>query len=282
MVLIGGGTFVPKEPEHPGLLELSRHIPTAFFGTGVGDPALWGTTYMPVWLEVLDNARFIGLRGPLSVERLVEWGVPRSRLEWIGDPALYFATPEHHIRSGSGRLAVNLGVTYENLDGCSEQQLEHVVTSAVTELKARGWHVTLVSAWGPDDVVVDRVAETIHADSIEYWHDDFERALEAVGSFDVVLSEKLHVAVVAACKAVPFVALSYRSKITDFCRSVDWEEFSVGLRNLESSAIVDLIDRLSARRDWYSEKLQESVAQTRARLLAAVPRAAGIASREPA
>ena len=33
-LLVGGGTFAPKEFEHPDLVALSRELPTAFFGTG--------------------------------------------------------------------------------------------------------------------------------------------------------------------------------------------------------------------------------------------------------
>src|SRR5947209_7501866 len=54
-VLVGGGTFVPKAPEHPDLLRLSRALPTAFFGTGIGDPVFWGTKHIPEWIEIVRN-----------------------------------------------------------------------------------------------------------------------------------------------------------------------------------------------------------------------------------
>src|SRR5438067_1994007 len=79
-VLVGGGTLVPKPLEHPSLLDLSRRLPAAFFGTGIGDPLFWGTDHIPQWLEILGNARFVGVRGPLPKERLEEWGFPGDRV----------------------------------------------------------------------------------------------------------------------------------------------------------------------------------------------------------
>ena len=73
-LLIGGGTFVPKFPHHPDLVKLSQQLPTAFFGTGIGDPFFWGTDHIPSWLEILRNSQFIGVRGPLSKRRLEDWG----------------------------------------------------------------------------------------------------------------------------------------------------------------------------------------------------------------
>jgi polysaccharide pyruvyl transferase WcaK-like protein len=270
-VLVGGGTFVPKALEHPDLVALSRRHPTAFFGTGIGDPIFWGTTHIPDWLEVMRNSNFIGVRGPLSKERLEEWGVPAGRVEWIGDPALYFAQPTGARQFGFN-LAVNLGITYNRLYGFDEGRLEEIVICALQDLVRAGWNITLVCAWGADDVVVERIAARVAVRSVEHWHENYQRALDSVGQFDVVLCEKLHVGVVAACRGVPFVALKYRSKVLDFCRSIGWEDFCVGIEDLTPDRLSALVNSLIETRDQNSMRLQKSISETRARLLAAVPR----------
>jgi len=272
-VLVGGGTFVPKALEHPDLVALSRRYPTAFFGTGIGDPVFWGTTHIPDWLEVMRNANFIGVRGPLSKERLEEWGVPASRVEWVGDPALYFAQPTG-ARRFSFNLAVNLGITYNRLYGFNEGRLEETVISALQDLVRAGWNITLVCAWGADDVVAERMAARVAVRSVEHWHENYQRALDSVARFDVVLCEKLHVGVVAACRGVPFVALNYRSKVLDFCRSIGWEDFCVGLEDLTPDRLRALIVSLAETRNEHSMRLQNCVLATRERMVRSARRAA--------
>ena len=99
---------------------------------------------------------------------------------------------------------------------------------------------------------------------------NYQRALESVAQFDVVLCEKLHVGVVAACRGVPFVALKYRSKVLDFCRSIGWEDFCVGLEDLTPDRLSAHVNSLIGTRDQHSTRLQKSVLETRARLVAAV------------
>ncbi len=270
-ILVGGGTFVPKLPEHPDLLRLSARHPTAFFGTGIGDPLFWGRDYIPEWLEIIRHARFIGVRGPLSKERLESWGVPGDRIQWVGDPALYFARRNRSSYHESGEIAVNLGVTYGQLYGFDERQLEETVTRAIQQLVRIGWKVTLVCAWQPDDAVIERITTRTSVACIEHWHDNYGRALESIEKFDIVLSEKLHVAVAAACEGVPFVALCYRSKVLDFCRTIGWDEFCLSTEHLQPDHILELIAVLARARDKYSDRLQERVVKTRQRLLESVP-----------
>jgi polysaccharide pyruvyl transferase WcaK-like protein len=273
VLLIGGGTFVPKALHHPDVVALSERLPTAFFGTGIGDPEIWGRDHIPAWLEVMKNAAFIGVRGPLSVERLRDWGVPADRLEWVGDPALYFAQTRTLPRKEfSGKLAVNLGETYGQLYGNSDAAVERAVTQALERLALWGWDITLISVWGPDDAVLERIAETVPVAGIEHWHDDYAKSLASVGEFDLMLCEKLHAGVVAACRNVPFLALNYRSKVLDFCRSVHWEEFCLSTDGLDPYDIVERLSVLQTARELYVERLQQSVAAVRERLLSGAAR----------
>jgi polysaccharide pyruvyl transferase WcaK-like protein len=270
-VLVGGGTFVPKHPEHPDLLKLSQRLPTAFFGTGIGDPLFWGVDHISDWLEIMKNAQFIGVRGPLSKERLESWGFPGDRIEWVGDVGLYFADEGRNPHRYDGKIGINLGITYGKLYGFDEQELEKTVALALRQLERAGFDITLISAWPPDDDVLDRLRTKVHISEVEYWYDDYARALDSVEKFDMILSEKLHVGVVAACRYVPFVALNYRSKVIDFCRSIGWEKFCVSTEKLDPDQILELITTLTQAQNHYSEQLREGVSNTRKRLVKAVP-----------
>jgi polysaccharide pyruvyl transferase WcaK-like protein len=272
-LLIGGGTFVPKSPQHPELVKLSRKLPTAFFGTGIGDPLFWGTDHIKDWLEIFGNARFIGVRGPLSQALLETWGLPSNQIKWIGDPALYFATEEGQgdLHPFKGKLAVNLGITYGKLYGFNEEELEKTLILILKELGRIGWSITLVSAWQPDDIVAERIKAQVPVCAIEPWHEDYARALESIAGFDIVLCEKLHVGVVAACRGVPFVALNYRSKVLDFCRSINWDKFCLSTEHLDPDQVLESIATIAHRPHDYSARLRQDVLGVRERLLESVP-----------
>jgi polysaccharide pyruvyl transferase WcaK-like protein len=271
-VLLGGGTLITKAPHHPDLLTLSKQLPLAIFGTGVGDPFFWGEKYIPEWIEIINNARFVGVRGPLSLERLVEWGISKDHIEWIGDPALYYAREIERKINQRPSIAVNLGITYNQLYGFDEAAVERVVTNVVRRLSKEGCDITLVSVWQPDDLVIDRIKKQVPEVQVEYWYDDYDKALKSIEKFDVVLCEKLHVGVVAACRGIPFVALNYRSKVLDFCMSINWEKFCLSTENLQEEEVMSLMNELFRSNDTYGRVLISDVLKIRERLLNSIPR----------
>ena len=271
-LLIGGGTFIPKIPMNPDLARLSRAVPSAVFSTGVDDPRFWGTQAIPMWKDVLASAEYIGVRGPASVEWLVDLGFPEDRLEWVGDAALWFADRTTVRSAFRGRLAVNVGTTFGRLYGNDEAGLIEMVVAALRRLSDSGWEITLVCAWQPDDEVLDQVSAGVPVLAVKHWHDDWGRALDEVDEYDLVLAEKLHVAVVAACRGVPFVALGYRSKVTDFCRSLAWDEYMLRTDLLTSEEIVGRLEGLAEDVPGYSVRLQGSVRRVRKRLEGGVRR----------
>jgi polysaccharide pyruvyl transferase WcaK-like protein len=264
--VIGGGTFVPKYPEHPDLAELARRLPCIMFGTGIGDPFFWGRDHIATWLDVIAQCRFVGVRGPLSRRRLIEWGVPGNRIEVVGDCALRLAEPATGPAFVPRTLLVNLGTTFNQLYGGDDARVEQAVTEALGALSSRGWTITLASAWKPDDPILERIAGAVGIEEVLYWHDEFARALADIGRFELVLAEKLHVAVIAACRGVPFVALNYRSKVLDFCESLGWEHWCPSTENLGAATLVDRIEELARERTHFANQLASSVREARLRL----------------
>ena len=62
----------------------------------------------------------------------------------------------------------------------------------------------------------------------------------------------------------------------DFCRSIDWEPFSVSTEGLNPSQVCERVDLLASKRTAYVDELNRSVRAVRDRLTAAVPRAAAL------
>lgn len=276
-LIIGGGTFVPKFPHHPDLVKLSQQLPTAFFGTGIGDPLFWGTDHIPSWLEILRNSQFIGVRGPLSKKRLEDWGADKNQIQWIGDPALYFAQEIGNQKDFQGKIGVNVGITYGWLYGSNELSVFSTIIKLLKILSKEDWDITLLCAWQPDELAIELVKNNIPRSTVVHWHDDYSKALKSVEEFDIIICEKLHVGVVAACRGIPFIALNYRSKVMDFCQSIGWEDFCVSTENLDIDLLFELIGKIASAKSEYAAKLSYNALNVKKKLLESVqPTLAGL------
>jgi len=271
-VFIGGGTFIAKGLQHPDLLKYSQRMPVTIFGTGVADPLFWGRKDIPIWMEIVKNAQFVGVRGPLSLECLLEWGASEHHVQWTGDSALYFAEQIKPKISSTGHVAVNLGTTYNKLFGFNEPAVEKVIIEVIKQLIKENHTVTMVSVWPPDDVVIERIKEQMPMVDVEYWYDDYAKALNSINKFDFIICEKLHMGIVAACRAVPFIALNYRSKVLDFCRSIKWEKFCISTENLRSEPILEFMSEFKKSQKEYSQLLNSNVLEIKNRLQEPIPK----------
>jgi polysaccharide pyruvyl transferase WcaK-like protein len=249
VAMLGGGTLI-----NPACFELylavrkrtSSLVPV--FGSGVSDPAFWSS--VPGWVDSrrlwageLNDLPVIGVRGPLSKGLLDEVGVRNVIVS--GDPAVLF----HSALAGQSkndpqrplRIAINCGTTrhcWGNL-----QKVHDEMASAASTLARSGAIIELLPVW-PEDVdscyEVARRAE-LDRSAIQPTLSSASAYLSKIRSFDLLIALKLHAAILAAAANVPFVLLEYQPKCLDFCRSIDWEEFSIPTSRFEARELLDIV-----------------------------------------
>ena len=90
-VLVGGGTFINCPYAYPQLRPLIENRKLILFGVGVKDLQHYSgcpgyESAIEDWRTILDQAEFVGVRGPNSLEQLLSAGFPNARI--VGDPVL--------------------------------------------------------------------------------------------------------------------------------------------------------------------------------------------------
>lgn len=235
VALLGGGTIVNRTPawlaQYRRLGRLAR-TPVPVFGSGVADPAFWSgrpgwRDTRAEWRAELARLPRVGVRGPLS-RRLLEDAGCRGVVV-CGDPGLAFHRgPGATAPSERRRVAINVGAAQGAVWG-SEARMLAELAGAARRLAAAGYDVRIFPVWDRDVAVCRVVARQagLAEAVVDPLLRDAADALSYLDRFDVIVSVKLHAAVLAAAAGVPFVAVEYQPKVRDFTASIAWERFTL-------------------------------------------------------
>lgn len=240
VAMLGGGTIVNRTP---AWLEQYRRLartvgrPVPVFAPGVADPAFWSGVAgwrdrRAEWRAALAPLPVIGVRGPRSKQLLDEAGC--ANVVVAGDPGLAFHRGATPVPDAPRRtVALNAGRAQGRVWGGEDRMLA-ALAGAARELSGAGYAVRVFAVWDRDVPVCHEVARAagLPPDAVDPLLVEADAALRYLDAFDVVVSVKLHAAVLAAAAGVPFVAVEYQPKVRDFTESIGW-----GRRTLRSDAV---------------------------------------------
>ena len=234
VAVLGGGTILNRIPawlEQYRLLCRTVGKPVPVFSPGVADPAFWSGTAgwrdtRAEWRVELAKLPEVGVRGPISKRLLDEVGC--GNVIVAGDPALAFhrgATPAPAARRRT--VAINAGRSKGEVWG-GEDRMVATLAAAARRLVAAGYDVRVFPVWDRDESVCREVvrAAGLPDDAVDPLVLEADAAMRYLDHFDVVVSVKLHAAVLAAAAGVPFVAVEYQPKVRDFTESIGWGRFT--------------------------------------------------------
>jgi hypothetical protein len=266
--VLGGGTLINRIPgwldEYRRLKRAARR-PVPVLSPGVANPEYWSgkpgwRDTRSGWRDALADLPEVGVRGPLSKRLLDEAGVPNVSV--TGDPALIFYRGPRPQPGGRRRVALNAGRSNGEVWG-TEDGLIAGLADGARRLAASGFDVRLFPVWDRDEPVCHEVAcaAGLTPRAVDPLILDAEAFIDYLERFDVVVSVKLHAAVLAAAAGVPFVAVEYRPKVRDFAESIGW-----GSRTFRSSqmdgerltrAVVSLYDDVAVARERLHARVAE-------------------------
>ena len=249
VAMLGGGTLINGECLEPYVAMRKRTsslVPV--FGSGVQNPAFWSgvpgwVDSRRLWAAELNDLPVVGVRGPLSKGLLDEVGVRNVIVS--GDPAVLFhsalAEQATNDKQRPLRIAINCGTTRY----CSGnlQKVHDEMASVASRLVRSGAFVELLPVWPEDMHSCYEVAKRaeLNRSAIQPTLSSASAYLSKVRSFDLLIALKLHAAILAAAANVPFVLFEYQPKCLDFCRSIEWEEFSIPTSRFEAGELLDLM-----------------------------------------
>lgn len=240
LLVVGGGTLL-------GLPEWNERISLAIdalkpdrivcLGTGVvppssikgvGDQARHIRDTASI-LKTFDN---VMVRGPRSASSLSSVGIDATV---VGDLALLGADA-FRVRPASQRklILVNLANNAQKLHQSALPEAS-IVGSALDSLADSGYEIRFFGMENKDLALVGR----LQSRNVEIVHHrgDLD-LLGLIASADLVISERLHGAILAASVGVPFVALPYMDKVFDFASTIGALGRVLEAHDLEQSAIL--------------------------------------------
>lgn len=144
------------------------------------------------------------------------------------------------------------------------------IADAARRLAALRFDVRIVPVWDRDERACREVARAagLPDHAVCPLLLDAEAFIDALAAFDLIVTVKLHAAVLAAAAGLPFVAIEYRPKVRDFAESVGWSARTFRSNELEGSrlarAVLDLYDCLPVATDCLNSRVGELAETCRA------------------
>jgi hypothetical protein len=301
--IYGGGTLMPPKPPEADQI---RDTYSAAIGVGVKEPEFRNQKFAPVDLgyyfgivgqrELLRN-KFVkyalrpleflsdsvviqtdhiydhqfdimrdfdrlGVRGPVAEEILGRYNVD---CKVVGDTALILEPTEYH-REETKKIGLTLrdgGYKWSDDD-----QYLDIVIDALESLPSEYEFVLIPFA--PEDIglhleLEKQLPNAIYKDYCSY-QTDVQGILDEYAECDVIIGEKLHASVLAACTYTPFISLEYQRKNEGFAKSVNMADYNIRVDNLTDEWMDEQLDQLINSND-VTKELEAAVSQKRKLLI---------------
>lgn len=270
LLLLGGGTLINRDIYLDWLHSKdSPRIERAVLGTGVANPSYWGIQEpTDQWLDFLSTCAYVGVRGPLSAETLVDWGM-QAAPEIVGDPALLIERPTDADPTNEAIVTISPARTDGELHGDSDDIVFEGLANLTADLVADGREVHFLSCFPSDDRAIFEIMRSAGHPNLPYHsaYTDRVGAIRLLAESGLVVSERLHGAVVAAAVGTPFVALEYRPKVRDFCLSVGMGDYVLPTDRM--SDLPSMFEQLVSDTASAAATMDSHVAEYRRRLRSA-------------
>ncbi|MBW3667472.1 MAG: polysaccharide pyruvyl transferase family protein, partial [Actinobacteria bacterium] len=245
----------------------SPYLERVVFGSGVAHPEYWGETREDPadWVAFLEKCLYVGVRGPRSAALLSDWGL-KLDVEVMGDPALSLRA-NRSVTEVEGRIVVSPAWAKGLLWGESDQTVISAFASLASNLRADGHEVWALSAFPGDDRHIIEMMREAEWPDMPYLaaHDHPAAAMDLLASAELVVSERLHGAVLAAAAGTVPIMVEYRPKLRDFAQSIGLEELVIRTDRLAGGALTDMFQSVYQERKRHHDLMTPRVEELRHR-----------------
>ncbi|GAB4372174.1 MAG: polysaccharide pyruvyl transferase family protein [Elainellaceae cyanobacterium] len=264
LIFLGGGTLINRR----SYLSQFQHAlqskqPCVVFGTGVCDPEFWQMhgpkeNYVDLikeWVQALQKAKIVKVRGPRSAQILEEYGLPQP--EFVSDPALAFCSPRPMPFQRTGTIGINIG-SHGVLWG-NQQDVYQTILQLIPQLIQSGWKIDLLPFHSSDLNWCLKLAQQFCPDhvAIKALFTQVDQAVQQIQNYDLIIGQRLHSVVLACGYGVPFISLNYAPKCDDFIDSIHCQDFSVRTNELDIEELLFLIAKIDQYYDAHCQRLVE-------------------------
>lgn len=280
VVSTGGTYLVERYPIAGRLLELETAIamdrPLLLFTQSLGpftDPR-----HRRVVRKVASRARLVLLRDERSRQELTALGVPDEHLHVVADAA-FALSAGNGSRSGE-RLRVAVSVRswpYGDGDVAAMNERYRSAIAALAEglVRDRNADVTFISTcqgapeyWTDDSSVAATIADRVdtalrHSVHVDRGFHAPQDLLDTLGSFDVVVATRMHMAILALVAGVPVFPIAYEPKTRELFERLQMGEWVRDFEELSAARLPDDVGRFIDELPALSTPLQAAVQSER-------------------
>jgi polysaccharide pyruvyl transferase WcaK-like protein len=264
--VLAGGTLIGQK----GLwLDIASEFQTlgrslVVFGTGVEESSFWpGDPSVAAWRPILDRCPFIGVRGPISAQKLYDIGCTDVKV--VGDPVIAFALEEANPAVRPNSLGLNVSLTDGRLFGGDESRVAVELANLARIAKQNGWIVEWFVVWPKDLELTRRIAyETGTGAVIHEIFEDHKQFLDKVSTLSAFVGMKLHATLLATCAFVPSVMIEYRPKCRDYMQSIGQETATIRSDQLNAGLAWELVNAWNHNRNSAVSTLQHGIRKLKA------------------
>jgi len=264
--VLSGGTVINRQIgtllSAEEAIQLCRHF--IVFGTGVANPSYWSTqtdyeNLLDRWKPILNRCLFVGVRGPMSAEILIEAGI--DNVEVVGDPVLPLASYKENAALSYEPKTLGLNIGQSNgLVWGSEDEICVQFANLSSLAKKSNWKVEWFVVY-PKDLPITRRAAAL-SETEEVIHEIYsspEKYINLTSVLSAFVGMKLHSVIFANCAFVPSVMLEYRPKCLDYMKSIGHEAYNIRTDQFKGEEVWEIVKEFDAHRDHYSQILKKEV-----------------------
>lgn len=196
--------------------------------------------------QLLEDIDYISVRGPKSKEILSRYGID-CRI--VGDTALVLEPTNYHNQS-TKRVAVTLKATGRDLKWRKNEEYVDIVKS-FCQSHSDEYEFVFVP-FRPVDIplhieLTKSVKNSQFKDHCSYV--DVQAVVDELARCDLVIGERLHANILAACSYTPFISVEYQPKNSDFAESVGMSDYNTRIDHLTTEWLENRTDEIAASDD---------------------------------
>jgi polysaccharide pyruvyl transferase CsaB len=248
----------------------------AYFALGVGNIELESSKRFIN--RVTKNVDVISVRDEGSKTALIDLGV-RSPITVCADPVFALIPDVPAVaRPANGRMRVGISVlAYDRqlkFSSGADEKVAESIARFCTYLLGNNYDVTFVPMErGTDDRFIDNILKRgglggrVSVIDSSLGHDEF---MAEYAQCDVVVGMRLHSIILASIIGIPFLPISYHSKVANVARSLGQEDLSIPLEEIDGDTLIRNFELLQEGYDGRRAEVEARVVGLRDGALSAL------------
>jgi ubiquinone/menaquinone biosynthesis C-methylase UbiE/polysaccharide pyruvyl transferase WcaK-like protein len=274
LIVIGGGSIIGFDTMHLNRLLKGSREPLVIFGGGFRKEAEKIPEKDRIHMtELFSKASLKGVRGPITCDLLISNGIAKD-IDIVGDPALSFSPPPTSEKLG-GDFRVGVNVRFMKTGEpqyLSNAQIYNIFAKLADYfVKERNAQIYLFSftenKYDSDTEAAKKVIELMkYKDNpkIIPFSTDIVKMCSLIGSFDYLISQRLHPCILGWVQKVPNIGFEYQFlKTADFMSSIGMDEFTIRTDEFSLEAYLAKYEKLTQNKQSIIESSQQSIAYWR-------------------